>query len=305
MIIDFKNISVSIIICTRNRPDLLKECIQSLLKQINYAEKIELLIIDNASDNNNTEKVCSNFIKQSSRIKYLKEPEIGLSIARNRGMEEAIYDWVCYMDDDALAHEKFIERLFYLIQNYSFDAVGGMFYPWYRKPKPKWLSNKFGEMPLFFDGVGLLNENQYIAGGICAFKKDCAIRAGRFPENIGMRGAIIGYGEENHLQIRMREMGYTIGFDSKWIIYHLVAEYKYTVSWHLKRFYAKGRDGQITMPNKISQFKKIILIVRAIISTFFQFIKNSYKLFKKNYYYQNYLIDSLSYFLKTVGKISA
>ena len=293
----------SIIVCTRNRASLLSDCLESFITQTSCPENVEFIVVDNNSSDT-TKEVTLSFRSRFPRLRYILEETIGLSAARNRGMHESAYDWVCFMDDDALAHKDFIERMFFIKNNFSFDAFGGMFYPWHRTQKPKWLSEEFGKMPLLRKDIGTLDNTLFVAGGICAFNKEKAMKAGGFPLDIGMRGDIVGYGEENYLQTKMRENGDTIGFDPDWKIDHLVAPYKYTVSWQLQRHFGKGRDKQISKGKPISFLNKCGLMARALLSALFSLLKNLPRLFRKNYFLQNYIIDSLSYFYRVWGSVS-
>ena len=294
---------VSVIICTYNRRDFLEHCLRSFTGQTIQPENLEFIVVDNNSSDD-TISIVKKYTGKIHSLTVVTESKIGLSHARNRGLHEAKYDWVCYMDDDAIAHKDFIERLFYVINHYSFDGFGGMFYPWYFTPKPKWLSSDFGKMTMLRSTTGELSKGKTVAGGICAFKKDLLIQVGEFPVDIGMRGNIVGYGEENYVQNKLWENGAVIGFDPSWKMDHLVADYKYTVGWHLQRHFAKGRDYQITA-GKLSVMQKIKLGVRAFGMVIILFVKNFFRwIGKKNYYWQNYILDTLSYTYKLFGRIS-
>lgn len=294
----------SIIICTQSRSALLKTCINSFITQNQVFENVEYIVVDNQSTDD-TKEITLNFQHKLNNLVYVFEEKIGLSHARNKGVETSKYDWVCFMDDDALAHADFNEVMMETIKNNLFDGFGGMFYPWYRTPKPKWLSPIFGQMPMLRNDIGPLPNNQHVAGGICAFKKQHLLKAGGFPPDIGMRGNIVGYGEENYLQDKMRANGDIIGFVPNWKMDHLVAEYKYTLNWQLKRFIGKGRDKQLASGKKLSFIKKILLGFRAIAVLFFYCFKLLPKvLFNKNYYFQNYILDVLNYPCITLGKIT-
>ena len=56
------------------------------------------------------------------------------------------------------------------------------------------------------------------------------------------RGDVIGYGEENVVQQKLRKLGKTVGFCPDLVMSHLVAEYKYSIVWHLRRQFALARD---------------------------------------------------------------
>ena len=222
----------SIIICTRNRYDLLQQAVKSLISQIKNRVDVELIIVDNDS-NDSTNTLFDNHPEfKLSNVHLIIEKEIGLSAARNTGAKKAIYDWVCYMDDDAKANDDFVQIMFSTKKQNEFDAFGGMFYPWYYTPQPKWLPKEVGTMHQYSEQTIILKKNQYVAGGICAFNKEILFKAGGFPTHIGMRGNVVGYGEENYLQIKIRELGGIIGFNPKWFMYHLVAPYKYSLRWN-------------------------------------------------------------------------
>lgn len=297
------SVAVSVVICTFKRPELLNECLKSFTQQIYLPSNIEFLVIDNSGDTA-TKEIVSTFEKSLPGIKYQVENKIGLSFARNRGIVEASHDWICYTDDDAKVHVDFIERLVHTITNYDFDAFGGMFYPWYRKPKPDWLPNEFGTLRILRNSTGPLKFGQSIAGGISAFKKEKLIEAGCFPTEIGMRGNTVGYGEEDFVVKKMWENGCVIGFDPHWKMDHLVAEYKYTLLWQLKRSFAKGRDAQLKKTS-LSVYEKLLISVRAILTIPYLFFINGKCFFKKRYYIQNYILDSLRYSIRLFGKISA
>lgn len=294
----------SIIICTQSRSTLLKTCLQSFIAQNQVFEHIEYIVVDNQSTDD-TKEVTISFQKNLKNLHYVFEEKIGLSHARNKGVEASKHNWVCFMDDDALAHADFNEVMMETINKNLFDGFGGMFYPWYRTPKPKWLSPIFGQMPLLRNDIGTLPDNQHAAGGICAFKKQHLLKAGGFPPDIGMRGNVVGYGEENYLQDKMRANGDIIGFVPNWKMDHLVAEYKYTLKWQLKRFIGKGRDKQLSTGKKLNPTQKLILCLRAMaVLILYSFKLLPKLLFNKNYYFQNYIIDVLNYPSITYGKLT-
>lgn len=295
----------SIVICTRNRYDLLLEAVRSLISQIRDRVDVELIIVDNDSTDQTHNLLVNNSEFNLDNVHLIIEKEIGLSFARNSGAKKAIFDWVCYMDDDAKANDDFVEIMFSTRENNSFDAFGGMFYPWYYSPQPKWLPKEVGTMNQYSKDTIILKNNQYVAGGICAFRKNILEEAGGFPTHIGMRGNVVGYGEENYLQIKIRELGGVIGFNPKWFMYHLVAPYKYTLKWNLIRFYSKGRDSNAYL-EPLSFSKKIALAFRLLLVPPYQLILNSPKLlFNKNYLWQNWILDSFKYAFRVYGRLTS
>ncbi len=57
---------------------------------------------------------------------------------------------------------------------------------------------------------------------------------------MGMTGSRIAYGEETLLQTKMRQKGYSIGFDPQLRIEHVVNTYKLSLWWLIKAEYYHG-----------------------------------------------------------------
>lgn len=85
----------SIIIPTRNRADLLKMCIQSVLNQ-DYSD-FECIVIDDGSTDQ-TSQLIKSF--DDNRIRYVYQDHQERSNARNRGIELANGKFICFSDDD-------------------------------------------------------------------------------------------------------------------------------------------------------------------------------------------------------------
>ncbi len=69
---------ISVLLCTLNRPELIKNCIASFLDQT--YERFEIIVVDQSRDKD-TEESCRSF--NDPRIKYYQEEYTGLSKARN------------------------------------------------------------------------------------------------------------------------------------------------------------------------------------------------------------------------------
>jgi glycosyltransferase involved in cell wall biosynthesis len=291
---------ISIIICTYNRADIISYCLESFVSQTAGQDLFEVIVIDNNSKDN-TKEIVLRFESKIKNLRYVFEKEIGLSHARNLGYREAKFNWISYVDDDAKAYPDYVERACWVITTHGFDCFGGRFLPWYLHPKPKWLPNEFGEFPLLRKDVGMLPPNKDVAGGVIVFKKAVLEVVNGFPIALGMSGNTVGYGEENWVQDQLRRRSYTIGFDPLLKIDHLVAAYKYELRWHFRRQYAKGRADKI-LDSKAGG--SLISLLWAFGVSIKESLKNVPKLiFNKNYYYQNYLLDSFSYLIKTLGRI--
>jgi len=93
-----KNPTVSVIIPTYNRANLISRAIRSVLNQT-YSD-FELIIIDDGSTDN-TEDIIRQFQEKDKRIKYIKhDKNKGGSAARNRGIKIAKGKYIAFQDSD-------------------------------------------------------------------------------------------------------------------------------------------------------------------------------------------------------------
>jgi glycosyltransferase involved in cell wall biosynthesis len=98
---------ISIVMTTYNRADLLKRAVRSLERQT--YKNFELIIVDDCSSDR-TRDVISSLERDCSRIRAVSlEKNLGLSGARNRGMELASGSLVAFLDDDDEALPEWLE----------------------------------------------------------------------------------------------------------------------------------------------------------------------------------------------------
>jgi glycosyltransferase involved in cell wall biosynthesis len=89
---------VSVIICSRDRPAGLLECLRTL-QRVDY-EPLEIIVVDNAPSDDATKHAVATLGDDDPRVRYTYEPRPGLSRARNHGLSQASYDYVAFTDDD-------------------------------------------------------------------------------------------------------------------------------------------------------------------------------------------------------------
>jgi GT2 family glycosyltransferase len=90
------SLTSTIAICTRDRTEDLRRCIDGLLGLPD--DQQEIIIVDNCPSTIDT----FNLVKASKRIRYIHEERPGLNNARNRALREAGGEIVVFCDDDAV-----------------------------------------------------------------------------------------------------------------------------------------------------------------------------------------------------------
>ncbi len=294
---------LSIVICTYNRAIILEECLQSLADQTADHSLYEVIIVNNKSTDN-TQEIINQFVLKNSNFRASFEDKVGLSHARNKGFMDAKYDWIVYLDDDAKASSNYVERALWIIDQFDFDCFGGMFYAWHFYGKPKWLSEKFGSKTSLRPDTGQIDGTTgLLTGNNFAVKKKLLEKLGGFDPNFGMTGENVKYGEEDHLQKKLLEMNYKIGFDPELTIEHAVLPHKLKLSWHLISSYQHGQTKEQLIKNKRSLAIPFFELIKSTAGLFFKrFPLGIYKILTtKNYYWQNLLLDAVQSVLYHYG----
>jgi len=139
---------VSVIICCHNSEKVLPETLRHLLKQkLTYPIDWEVIIIDNGSNDWTKAVAEDEWSKQNTTtsLRIISEPRLGLSNARRRGVEESIYDYIIFCDDDNWLCENYVQDVFTILDtNKSVGACGGNGEPVCEGQKPQWLEKHAG-----------------------------------------------------------------------------------------------------------------------------------------------------------------
>lgn len=122
---------ISIGIATFNRAETLRRALESLMG-LKKSDKFqtEVVVIDNGSTDHTALVVseCAQLATERNidmTIRHIVEPKAGLPFARNRAVAEARGSWVAFFDDDQLAAEDWLIRLFTTATEKHAECVGG------------------------------------------------------------------------------------------------------------------------------------------------------------------------------------
>ena len=112
---------VSIIVPVRNRPEGIAECLQSL-NHLDYpADKLEVLVVDDASDDR-TPEVISQFPVRFIALREQRQA----SYCRNLAAQQAEGDILAFLDSDCVAGRLWLRELVPAFNDPSTGAVGGL-----------------------------------------------------------------------------------------------------------------------------------------------------------------------------------
>jgi hypothetical protein len=97
---------LTVAVPTYRRPEMLAQCLESLLPQLR--DGVELLVVDNDPAGSARDLVERH---AEPRLRYVHEPRAGVVQARNRAVAEAAARYLGFIDDDEIARPGWIEAL--------------------------------------------------------------------------------------------------------------------------------------------------------------------------------------------------
>ena len=123
-------IQVSVVIGTCNRAHLLKGTLEALASQVvPTCLKWEIVAVDNNSRDATAQVVAAFSKTTATPVRYVFEPEPGVSRARNRGIKEARGSIIAFTDDDVLPAPDWIAQLLAAFDRWNAHGVGGRILP--------------------------------------------------------------------------------------------------------------------------------------------------------------------------------
>ena len=137
---------VSMIICTRNRAESLRQTLKSFeCLEVPVGFKVDLLVVDNCSDDHTKQVILESPLKHIP-VRYQLEERKGASYARNRGMKETTGEIILFTDDDVRPLPNWIGGMCQPLIDGKAEAVQGgvraapeLFTPWLANSPDKWM----------------------------------------------------------------------------------------------------------------------------------------------------------------------
>ena len=114
------NAKVSVIVGIYNSGEFLERGLESISRQT--WKNIEVLMMDDGSSDNSVE-ICDKFAEHDSRFIAIHKKNSGVCDSRNKGLDMATGDYVCFMDGDDWFSEDFVEYMMSIIEKTKSSMV--------------------------------------------------------------------------------------------------------------------------------------------------------------------------------------
>ncbi len=216
---------ISVVVCTRDRPDDLRRCLAAL--DACEPGPAEIIVVDNAPSTDGAMAVAREF----SQVRYLRESQPGLSHARNTGARATTGEVIAYTDDDVEVRPDWIVALARPFADPAVACVTGIVIPAdlgsaaactfefdiggfgrelaVRRFDASFLRRKWWQSPDVW---------QIGAGANMAIRRSALASVGLFDTRLGAGAS--GCSEDSELWFRLLRAGHLCHYDPGVVVFH-------------------------------------------------------------------------------------
>ena len=242
-------LDVSVLIATRDRPELLERTLEGMRNQEVGSLSWEVIVIDNGSSSDQTQILLAGIAEKwkDFPLVVLHEPTPGKSMALNRGLSVAKGKLLAFTDDDVIPARRWVASLVSASERFpEFGILCGPIVPGFTKEHPWMLrmspltAGPFGRFtPLQVEEEELVDLLPY--GGNFAVRADVLTNI-RFDEAMGPKGTLWMCGEDTAFLEGLIARGCRTLFVPSAGVKHFVGNYQMDRKWLLNRTFSMGRQ---------------------------------------------------------------
>lgn len=224
---------LTVLIPSRERPQRLQRCLDSILASEYPAERIALIVVDNAPETGATRQLVESYSERSD-VRYLREDATGSASARNRGLREVETEIVVMTDDDTVADRHWLTEMARAFASFPDAAtVSGLLLPMeLDTPSQLWFEQYGGFSRGFDRRIFDLDENRpaseplfpwttglFGTGNNFAFRTAAIREIGAFDAALGNGTPALG-GVDSEVLLRTILYGHTIVYEPRAVVHH-------------------------------------------------------------------------------------
>jgi glucosyl-dolichyl phosphate glucuronosyltransferase len=248
--------SISVLICTYNRAELLGQTLEALSRAITPDRcAVEIVVVDNNSTDDTAAVVRQAAASAPWPVQYVHEQQQGKSFALNAGLSVAQGDVIALTDDDVIPSADWLVRI---ASNFrSADEVvfvfGKVLPRWTVPPPPELVTVRardiwgplalvdYGDETIRYDAA-TFGTRRLPVGANLAIRRDAIERIGGWRTDLGKVNNTLIAGEDHELCVRLFRAGLYSGiYDPAVSVRHLVPASRLTRRYFRRWFYWHGR----------------------------------------------------------------
>jgi glycosyltransferase involved in cell wall biosynthesis len=255
------NTGVSIVVCCFNSSKVISPTLRALLNQkLPTSLNIEIILIDNNCTDNTVQVAKKELVNTKIECRFFKEDKPGLINARKKGVEQAKFEILVFVDDDNILDPNYVNivhRIF--LEKPEVGAVGGMIEPFPESAPPPWFtdylgvyacgsqanySGKVSKTRMMLVGAGIAFRTHILKS---IFKLDKPLYL------VGRTGNIMLRGEDAELCMRCVLLGWELWYEESLKLQHYILTNR--LNWN---FLINVRRGGGAAELVLDIYKKII-----------------------------------------------
>ena len=284
---------ISVCIATYKREFLLDRLLESMIIQKLPSDiSLEIIVVDN--DINASAKSIVEKFNNSNKIfiKYFVQPEKNISLTRNMGVKNASGEFICFIDDDEIASNKWLISLYNSLVQFNADGAFGYTEPVFDEDIPDYLQHR----EFYFSSVGKTGTIAQFYFTTNTIVKADLIKSEVIPfdPTYGLTG-----GSDVHLFGRLKKKGAKFINCKEALAYEFIPKERGTKRYIFDRALRGGQAfvrSRLEHNNKLSN--KLIILIKAFIMCSYSSI-----IYLLKYYSKYSQVRNLQILGASVGKI--
>jgi succinoglycan biosynthesis protein ExoM len=225
---------ICVCICTFKRQLFLKRLLTELDGQDTGGLFTYSIVVADNDHLESAKPVVADFVAASTvPVTYCVQPQQNIPMTRNKAVENAIGDFVVFIDDDEFPTKQWLLTLFNACNEYDVDGVLGPVKRYFDEQPPKWiLKGDFYERATYSTGL-VIDWRKGRTNNVLV--KRSIIPTDELPFNPEFRS-----GEDQDFFRRMIERGHKFIWCNEAIVYEVVPPVRWKRSFMLRRALLNG-----------------------------------------------------------------
>jgi glycosyltransferase involved in cell wall biosynthesis len=241
---------VTILICCHNAAERLVPTLRHLLaQQTSGATPWEVLVVDNVSSDGTAEVARSVWpADHPARLRVILEPRLGVGYARVRGLAEARYEYISFVDDDNWVNPEWIETVCSIFdQKPEVGVCGSRNEAVFEVEPPRWFEQYQNNFAVGDWGpVARYTTYAEIWGAGCSLRRTAweqLQKAGFSLRLIGRRGKQLTAGEDTEIVAAISLLGWKLLYDPRLRLRHFMPTRRLTWAYLRRLWRGFGKAG--------------------------------------------------------------
>jgi glycosyltransferase involved in cell wall biosynthesis len=220
---------VTVILCCHNSAARVREALRYLAMQTGTgAVPWEVVVVDNASRDNTAELARAGWQGvHTAPLRVVNEPQPGLAFARRRGISEARYRYLTFIDDDNWVAPDWVETVRRIFDEQPrVGILNGVSEPVFDGECPAWFSRfqtSYAVSPPDWKTGDITEFRGWLWGAGLSLRRqtwDDLVAAGWQWQLTGRRGSALNSGEDSELCLAAKAAGWRLWYDPRLRLRH-------------------------------------------------------------------------------------